>query len=46
MHAMVEFPQIFDCCAAIDVHKETVAVTLKIENQEKQIRTLALLQKI
>lgn len=36
---MVEFPQVLDRCAGIDVHKETVVVTIKIANQQDQTRT-------
>jgi hypothetical protein len=30
MTAKVEFPQIFDRCAGLDVHKDSVVATIKI----------------
>ncbi len=39
MTAQVEFPQFFDRCAGLDVHKESVVATIKINDFPDQTRT-------
>lgn len=39
MSSQVEFPQLFERCAGLDVHKETVVVTVKINQLPDQTRT-------
>ncbi|PSL36091.1 hypothetical protein CLV42_101860 [Chitinophaga ginsengisoli] len=39
MSTLVEFPQLFERCAGLDVHKETVVVTVKIYQLPDQTRT-------
>lgn len=39
MTAKVEFPQIFDRCAGLDVHKDSVVATIKINQLPDQTRT-------
>ena len=39
MSAQVEFPLLFDRCAGIDVHKESVVVTVKVNESPDQTRT-------
>lgn len=39
MSHVVEFPQLFERCAGIDVHKENVVVTIKINQKADQTRT-------
>lgn len=39
MSTLVEFPQLFERCAGLDVHKETVVVTVKISQLPDQTRT-------
>ena len=39
MSSQVEFPQLFERCAGIDVHKENVVVTVKINQKSDQTRT-------
>jgi len=39
MTAQVEFPQFFDRCAGLDVHKDSVVATIKINDFPDQTRT-------
>lgn len=39
MTSQVEFPQFFDRCAGLDVHKESVVATIKINDYPDQTRT-------
>lgn len=39
MTAKVEFPQFFDRCAGLDVHKDSVVATIKINELSDQTRT-------
>jgi transposase len=41
MSSQVEFPQLFDCCAGIDVHKDNVVVTVKTDQSSDQTRTFS-----
>lgn len=41
MSTQVEFPQLFERCASLDVHKETVVVTVKINQLPDQTRTFS-----
>lgn len=40
MSAQVEFPLLFDRCAGIDMHSESVVVTVKVNESTDQMRTL------